>query len=192
MTTGVHTIDDIRDVMGSTLDDGPASVPRVVDLSWPAQAAERDELVRRGVPRLLIVARGCAPPWGDVLEDWVRPDADAVDRYARREVLRRRAAIRVPAAIDADGLLHRGPCWVALPPGELAAMTALMTVPGHLVARDDLAAAIGASTGHGGGRTLDNVVRRIRRRIAPLGMAVCVVRGAGFLLEIGELPTHLV
>jgi DNA-binding response OmpR family regulator len=112
-----------------------------------------------------------------------------VELYVRRDRLRRRAAARAPASIDADGLLHRGGRWVALPPGELAALTALMSEPGYMVARTDLAAALGmAAEVDQPTRTLDNVVRRVRKRIAPLGMAVCAVRGAGFLLEIGELP----
>jgi hypothetical protein len=164
------------------------AVDDVVDLRWPEQAAIRDELARRGMPRLLIVDHGVDPPWSDGLEDWVRPDADAVERYVRREGLRRQAAVRAPASIDDDGLLHRGSRWVALPPGELAAMTALLSEPGYPVARADLAAALLASGSPDGAWSVDNVVKRVRKRIAPLGMAVCVVRGIGFLLEVGELP----
>ncbi len=164
---------------------------QVVDLLWPAEADQRERLVREGRPRLLIVDHGHEPPasW-DTLEDWVRPDADAVERYVRRERLRRRAGALAPASIDDDGLLHRGDRWVALPPGELAALTALMSEPGYMVARADLAEALGVASDEAdnGSRMLDNVVRRVRKRIAPLGMAVCVVRGAGFLLEMGELP----
>lgn len=161
----------------------------VVDLRWPAQAAERDARQRQGLPRLLIVEAGHEPPssW-DPLEDWVRPDADAVERYVRRQRLRRRLAARAPASIDGDGLLHRGERWVALPPGEMAALAALLARPGSMVARQRLAAAIGAAGLDDGGRTIDNVIRRVRKRIAPLGMAVCAVRGAGYLLEMGELP----
>jgi len=163
----------------------------VIDLRWPAQAAERERLAHEGVPRLLVVDRGHEPPpcW-DTLEDWVRPDADAIERYVRRDRLRRRVTALAPASIDADGLLHRGDRWVALPPGELAALAALLSEPGYMVARADLAAAVGvgAVEADEGSRTLDNVIRRVRKRIAPLGMAVCVVRGAGFLLEMGELP----
>jgi Transcriptional regulatory protein, C terminal len=163
----------------------------VTDLHWPADAARRAELAGEGQPRLLIVAEGEEPPiTADPLEDWVRPSADALEFYMRRDRLRRRAAARAPASIDADGLLHRGDRWVALPPGELAALTALMTEPGHMVARADLADALGMDAAEVDERTraLDNVVRRVRKRIAPLGMAVCAVRGTGFLLEIGELP----
>jgi hypothetical protein len=162
----------------------------VTDLHWPADAARRAELAGAGRPRLLIVAEGEEPPvTSDPLEDWVRPSADAVELYVRRDRLRRRAAARAPASIDADGLLHRGDRWVALPPGELAALTTLISEPGYMVARADLAAALGmAAEVDQETRTLDNVVRRVRKRIAPLGMAVCAVRGAGFLLEIGEIP----
>jgi hypothetical protein len=163
----------------------------VTDLHWPADAPRRAELAGEGQPRLLIVAEGEEPPISaDPLEDWVRPSADALEFYMRRDRLRRRAAVRAPASIDADGLLHRGDRWVALPPGELAALSALMTEPGYMVARTDLAAALGmdAAEADQGTRTLDNVVRRVRKRIAPLGMVVCAVRGAGFLLEIGEMP----
>lgn len=188
-------VTSVRPVRGTTAGSAAgrttAHVRRVDDVvvvDWPAQAAERDELAARGLPRLLVVAYGCTPPWGDVMEDWVRPDADAVERYSRRERLRRRAAARAPATIDEDGLLHRGERWVALPPGELAALRPLLSEPGYLVARTDLEAAIGAAATPAGDRTLDNVVRRVRKRIAPLGMAVCAVRGMGFLLEIRDLP----
>ena len=161
----------------------------VVDLRWPAQATERDLRARQGLPRLLLVEPGHEPPTGcDPLEDWVRPEADAVERYVRRRRLERRLAARSPASIDGDGLLHRGERWVALPPGELAAVTALLSQPGRMVARPALAVAISAAGAVDGSRTLDNVIRRVRRRIAPLGMVVCAVRGAGFLLELGELP----
>jgi Transcriptional regulatory protein, C terminal len=176
----------MRTADGPTRDDD-----LVVDVRWPAEAARRERLARDGRPRLLVVAEGEEPPvTADPLEDWVRPSADAVERYVRLDRLRRRAAARAPASIDPDGLLHRGDRWVALAPGELAALTALMSEPGYMVARADLAAALGmdVSEDEERRRTLDNVVRRVRRRIAPLGMAVCVVRGAGFLLEIGELP----
>jgi hypothetical protein len=178
-------------VIEKTVRNPSVQPAQVVDLRWPAEADQRERLAHEGRPRLLVVDHGEAPPpcW-DGLEDWVRPDADAIERYVRRERLRRRAGALAPASIDDDGLLHRGDRWVALPPGELAALTALMSEPGYMVARDDLALAIGmpADETDSRSRTLDNVVRRVRKRIAPLGMAVCVVRGAGFLLEMGELP----
>lgn len=160
----------------------------VVDLRWPAQAAERLARQRSGLPRLLVVDRGAEPPptW-DPLEDWVRPGADAVERHVRRERLRRRFAARPPPVLDEDGLLRRGSSWVALPPGERATLARLLAVPGSTVTRAALAEAVGRRAGDGP-RALDNVIRRLRRRIAPLGMTVCAVRGTGFLLDVGELP----
>lgn len=165
------------------------AVGEVVDLHWPTQADEREALARDGCPRLLIVEPGHEPPasW-DRLEDWVRPDADVVERYVRRERLRRRAAARAPVSIDDDGLLHRGPLWVALPPGELVAVATLLHAAGSMVPRHQLAEAINRPDPTGTSRSVDNVVRRVRRRVAPLGLAICAVRGAGYLLELGELP----
>jgi DNA-binding response OmpR family regulator len=37
-------------------------------------------------------------------------------------------------------------------------------------------------------RTLDRVVRRVRSRLAPLGIRVHTVRATGFLLDVGTLP----
>ncbi len=70
---------------------------QVADLRWPAEAARRERLAHEGRPRLLVVDHGEAPPpcW-DGLEDWVRPDADAIERYVRRERLRRLARARAP------------------------------------------------------------------------------------------------
>ena len=178
-------------------------VNEVTDLHWPADAARRAELAGEGRPRLLIVAEGEEPPvTSDPLEDWVRPSADALEFYMRRDRLRRRAAARAPASIDADGLLHRGDRWVALPPGELAALTALMTEPGYMVARADLAAAArdgrrrgrpedqdarqrrppGAqahrAAGHGGVRGTGRRVPARDRRVAPLIARSAVRRGS--------------
>ena len=160
----------------------------VVDLHWPTQADEREALARDARPRLLVVERGCDPPvsW-DLLEDWVRPDADAVERYVRRERLRRTWSARAPVTVDDDGLLRRGPLWVALPPGELVMVSALLRASGSMVPRRELAEAMGRSD-PAESRRLDNVVRRVRQRIAPLGIAVSAVRGAGYLLELGEVP----
>ena len=39
-----------------------------------------------------------------------------------------------------------------------------------------------------GRRTLDRIVRRVRARVAPLGLTIHTVRASGFLLEMGVLP----
>ncbi len=161
----------------------------VAVVHWPAEAERRDELVHRGRARLVVVIAGEVPPAApDGLEDWVRSGADPVEVYVRKERLRRRQAARAPALLDDDGLLHRGPHWVALSQRELPVATALLERPGALVARADLLAVACPDVAYDDRRILDTVVRRLHKRIVPLGLAIHTVRASGFLLEMGELP----
>jgi hypothetical protein len=167
-------------------DDGRDDVPVV---RWPAEAAWRDDLARLGRARLLVVAARHAPPatW-DALEDWVREGVDEVEVFARRELLRRRQARRAPAVLDGDGLLRRGGRWVAVSPLEQRVLVPLLVRPGSLVSRAELLDAACPGVESDETRALDRVIRRLRLRLAPLGVRVHTVRGSGFLLDMGELP----
>jgi DNA-binding response OmpR family regulator len=161
----------------------------VAVLRWPADAARRDELVHRGRARLMVVAAGELPPTApDGLEDWIRAGADPVEVFVRKERLRRLQAVREPARLDDDGLLRRGPHWVALTRREVPAATRLLAQPGALVARAELLRASYPGVARDERRLLDTLMRRFHRRIVPLGLAVHCVRTAGFLLEVGEIP----
>ncbi len=64
----------------------------VVCLSWPGEAERRADLARAGVPRLLFIEPGHAPPeLLDLDEDWVRVPASVEEVKLRSEVLRRRS-----------------------------------------------------------------------------------------------------
>jgi Transcriptional regulatory protein, C terminal len=177
---------------GSALGDALDGVPLV---DWPAESARREQLAREGRARLLVVADGTDPPavW-DPLEDWVRAGVDTVEAYVRRERLRRRHAARAPAVLDDDGLVRRGSRWVALSPRERCLASTLLARPGTLVGRAALLAAVcpdvdvRAEVEGDRRRLLDTLVRRVRLRIAPLGMTIHTVRGQGFVLEMGDLP----
>ncbi len=161
----------------------------VAVVQWPAEAERRDELAGRGLARLLVVADGAVPPLGaNALEDWVRADVDPVEMYVRTERLRRRQAAREPAVLDGDGVLRRGPWWVALSPREVEVATVLLARPGVLVGRAELEEAVSSPASEDLRRLVDAAVRRFHRRVAPLGLRVHTVRSAGFLLEMGELP----
>lgn len=161
----------------------------VATLRWPADASRRRELIDQGRARLVVVAPGERPPDApDGLEDWIRDAADPVEVFVRKERLRRRQAARAPAVLDGDGLLHRGPHWVALTPRELPAATRLLARPGALVPRAELLGVSYPEVVRDEHRRLDTLMRRLHRRIAPLGLAVHCVRAGGFLLEVGELP----
>ena len=111
----------------------------VAVVSWPSEAARRDDLARRGRARLLVIEEHHDPPavW-DSLEDWVRRGVDPVEVYVRRERLRREEARRAPAVLDEDGLLRRGDRWVAVTPLEQRVLVPLLARAEAMVARAEL------------------------------------------------------
>ena len=157
----------------------------VILVRWPVEEPRRARLRNDGVPRLLLVENGAAPPrTSDDLEDWVRVPADEVDLHARVENLNRKAESRTDAMpeLDEDGVLRAGAGWVPLPPVEARLTSALIDRYRSVVSRDSLARA-GWPHGAPGRNALDVHVLRLRRRIAPLGLAIRTVRSRGYLLE---------
>jgi DNA-binding winged helix-turn-helix (wHTH) protein len=157
----------------------------VVLIRWPAEEARREQLCEAGAPRLLLVESGAAPPTAiDEIEDWIRVPADEVDLHARVENLNRRAREReqVEPELDGDGVLRVGSAWVPLPPVEARLTAALVERYGAVVSRDSLSRA-GWPDGAPGRNALDVHVLRLRRRLAPLGLAIRTVRSRGYLLE---------
>jgi hypothetical protein len=152
---------------------------------WPREAELRGQLAAVGRPRLLLVDAGDLPPLGfDLLEDWIRMPSGAEDLDARCRVLRRRSLARMPIHLDDEGLLHRGRAWVALTPVDLRLFTELHAQQGQVVSRTKLLGALRPSLTEDGVRALDSAIRRLRKRVRPLGAAVRTVRRAGFLLEL--------
>jgi len=159
----------------------------VVLVRWPVEAERRTALAADSQARLLLVEGLTeAPIPDDLLEDWIRVPADESDVQARVEGLRQRAAAltagdRVPE-LDPDGLLRLDGQWVSLPPVEARLMSALLERMGAVVSREQLAKS-GWPRGAPGRNALDVHVLRLRRRIAPVGLAIKTVRSRGYLLE---------
>jgi hypothetical protein len=152
---------------------------------WPAEQGRRDDLEASGLPRLLLLEHGVAPPVpADELEDWIRVPAGDDDVKARVDGLRRRVAVRAATVpdLDDDGVLRAGGGWVPLPPVESRLMGALLGRYGAVVSRDALARA-GWPDGAPGRNALDVHMLRLRRRVGPLGLAIRTVRSRGYLLE---------
>jgi DNA-binding response OmpR family regulator len=157
----------------------------VVLVRWPADESSRSRLRDAGVPRLLLVEESASPPAvHDDLEDWIRVPADEVDLHARVETLDRRARERTASMpeLDENGVLRLGGGWVPLPPVEARLTSALLDRYGAVVSRDSLGRA-GWPDGPPGRNALDVHVLRLRRRLAPLGLAIRTVRSRGYLLE---------
>jgi DNA-binding response OmpR family regulator len=156
---------------------------------WPVEESRRLSLRDRGIPRLLLVDDGPPPKVGaDCLEDWIRVPADEADVRARVEALERRAEQHGPGRplLDEDGLLRFNGGWVSIPPVEARLVAALIDRMGAVVSRDALGRA-GWPAGTPGRNALDVHVLRLRRRIAPLGLAITTVRARGYLLEASDL-----
>ena len=110
--------------------------------------------------------------------------ADEVDLHARVEMLDRRLARRdrwrCPISTMTACCGSAG--WVPLPPVEARLTAALLDRFGAVVSRDALGRA-GWPDGAPGRNALDVHVLRLRRRLAPLGLAIRTVRARGYLLE---------
>lgn len=152
-------------------------------LRWPAESARRERLRSLGVSRLLIVERGSTPPEScDILEDWVRPPVAREDLQARIDTLRQRARTHHPPHLDQDGLLHRGRMAVAVSPAEAALLELLIAGFGALVLREDLAARLSAAGTPVTRNALDLHIKRLRKRITPLGLVIHTAWGRGYRL----------
>jgi hypothetical protein len=159
---------------------------------WPDEEPLRRHLAAARRPRLLLVAPGASPPVVvDDLEDWMRFPLDAVELDARTRVLAGRAHDVPPRpaslVLDGDGVLHHGPRWVALAPTEHRVLAALLAQPGRVVSRTVLRTAGWPHAVPADPQAVDGVVRRLRRRVAPLGVAIQTVSGAGYLLDHGTV-----
>ncbi|HEV3364029.1 MAG TPA: helix-turn-helix domain-containing protein [Acidimicrobiia bacterium] len=161
---------------------------------WPSEAAQRSRLAARHTPRLLLVDGDIPPPEClDCLEDWIRLPAAEADVRARMDGLlnRSRAHLRSVPEIDAHGVLRFGSGWVSLPPVEARLADALVLRFGAVVGRDTLRRSVwpGSSPGR---NVLDVHVLRLRRRLAPLGLAIRTVRSRGYMLEQADPPDGVV
>ncbi len=162
-------------------------------VQWPSDEERLSQLRRDEVPRLVLVPEGLAPPLtADVLEDWIRLPAGDDDIRSRVRVLTDRATsangARVPQ-LDENGLLRVGGRWVSLPPVEHRLMVVLLDRYRAVVSREAMARA-GWPDGMPGRNVLDVHIVRLRRRLAPLGLAIRTVRSRGYLLEdaAADLP----
>ncbi len=155
---------------------------------WPGDQLRLDQVRRAGAARLVLVDDGLVPPvLDDVLEDWIRLPASDDDIRLRVRVLsdRARSAVSPQPFLDESGLLRYCGRWVPLPPVEYRLTSALLDRYGAVVSRDSLSR-IGWPEGIPGRNVLDVHIVRLRRRLAPLELAIRTVRSRGYLLERDE------
>jgi len=155
----------------------------VVVLAWPEQAADRERLERRNIPRLWLVEPGAEPPVAETcLEDWLRLPADDADVRARLVSLARRAEHHPPRpTLDEHGELGYRDLIAYLSPAEQLLARVLVDRFGSAVPESELLAATGDRDGNE--QTLRVHVSRLRRRVAPMGLTVVSIRSYGYAMR---------
>ena len=173
---------DTRETYGTALlRDVPVAIVR-----WPEEADRLGALARVGHLRLLLVAPEITPPLEyDSCTDWIRLPASDEDIHQRVKGLRQRARRLPPPTLDKYGVLRREPLWVCLSPVETRILAALLEKPGSVCSRQNLAMS-GWSEGPTDARSITAAIKRVRRRIEPLGLAIRTVRQRGYFLEIDQ------
>ena|ERR1700681_2314345 len=168
---------------------GAAATKDVVILHWPEQSDRIDDLERLGIPRLLLVEPGTTPPLStSCIEDWLRLPVDEESLRARLTALAAHARRHpmVPSLDEHGQLSHRGASvFLSLTDQRIAEV--LIESFGHVVSEELLLQR--ARPERRSDQTLRVNVSRLRRRIAPLGLAITCVRGHGYLMqqEIGQI-----
>lgn len=152
---------------------------------WPTEEERRSRLEESDQARLLLVEMGQdPPPPSDCLQDWIRVPASEADVAARVAGLAQRGQRHVSAvpSLDDDGVLHFRTGWVALPPVEMRLTRSLVDRYGAVVGREAITRA-GWPSGAPQRNALDVHILRLRRRLAPVGLAIRTIRSRGYLLE---------
>ena len=182
MTTAVRPVRRAAEEIPDPAFLMPAGIELV---DWPAQSDLRAALARAGVPRLLTVAAGEAPPT-DLApdEDWVRLPCAEDDIRLRAEQVLRAVRERSDDAswIDDQRVLHRGVRTAVLTASEATVAEVLLAEPGQVVTRTELIRRLWPA-GAPSERAVDAVVYRLRRSCQDLGLVIRAARGRGFVLD---------
>ena len=154
----------------------------VVVLQWPDESAEAQRLEGEGVPHLLLVADGAAPPvTGSCFEDWLSLPATDLEIRTRLVGLAKRAAHHSPRPqVDEVGqCTHRGRS-VFLSPIDQRLAQMLVEHFGSVVTERELIAHVwpeGATN-----QALRVHVSRLRQRVEPIGLNITCARGTGYVI----------
>lgn len=172
---------------GSLLVDAEVAV-----LRWPNEEPLRRQLVVLGLPRMLLLEPGTAPPAElDELEDWMRIPADPSDLRARARSLhaRSRTVTRPSPVLDDDGLLWMGTRWVAITEPQVPVVRLLLEHLDRVVRTEAVVAAYEGAGGSGHPASVRTLVSRLGARVATLGLELVTVRRRGVLLSAGADPS---
>ena len=147
----------------------------------PAHA--REECARGGRPCLLVLGVDERPPRGwSALEDWVRDSAPPAEFVTRATTIARRADLLQRPCFDHRVVSFRGRT-IVVPETQAQLVALLVQQFGEIVTDADIRSLCddgGVST-HS--EAVKTALRRLKDTLAPAGLRLARVRGAGYLLD---------
>ena len=154
----------------------------VAVLQWPERQDDVEDLARRGIPRLLLVApKSAAPLCTDPLEDWARLPVDDADLRARLLTLAERQRARTPPTVDEHGVLRQDGTLVLVSPYEQRLAAVLIESFGQVVPTEVIERRLW--TEFDPSRLALRVhASRLRKRVAPLGLNISCVVSVGYVM----------
>jgi two-component system, OmpR family, response regulator len=168
--------------------DGESGVTLV---EWPECQADLEDLARRGVPRLLLVAPTITPPLcTDSLEDWVRLPVDDTELRARLLALAERQRLRLALTIDEHGVPRQDNTLILLSPYEQRIAEVLIENFGTIVPKEVIERRLWSELDPSS-IAMRVHISRLRKRIAPLGLKISCVVGVGYVMHRESVsPRH--
>ncbi len=160
----------------------------VVVLRWPEQSDDAARLTRLDRPHLLLVEPGAAPPQiRGCLADWIRLPADDADVRARLVALADRAT-RHPTVpqIDFFGVVQHHGLRVQLSPVDENIAKLLIGSFGDVVPAAEILAQVWAASD--AQPKLRVHISGLRKRLAPLGLEISVIRNVGYRMHATDEP----
>ncbi|MEU2420749.1 winged helix-turn-helix domain-containing protein [Streptomyces sp. NPDC007851] len=159
--------------------------PDVKIVRWPAESGKLAHFRTRGLPCLIVVARGArVPELTSTHEDWVRHPVETWELQARVATLRLKATSHgTSPVVDEDGLLRYGGEVLPLTVSEAEVLRGLLHRRPGLASRTELAERLLDANRSASPNALDLHIMRLRRKVDSIGLAIETVRGRGFLLK---------
>lgn len=154
-------------------------------IRWPAQADLRNQYMRDGLPRILVVEAGASPPvCNDPLEDWVRPPVGQDDVGARVRTLRSRLDSQQTPVLDSSGTLTFGMHAITVSNLQAELMELLTQHFREVVYRQEFTQRLAKHVERVTRNSLDLHIMRLRRRLSPTGLVIRTAWRRGYVLEL--------
>jgi len=153
-------------------------------IRWPGPTRARAECARRRAPCVFVVGASDPPPpqWGE-LEDWVREPVSDAEVAARAVTVARRSDVHCKPCLDRHGRVTFRDRSLVLPASQRAIVARLLERFGEVVGDGEIGALVGQGLGSTHAEAMKTSLRRVKEALAPVGLRLTRVRGAGYLID---------